>query len=185
MFHKLNSKWAIELLSFFPPNSEKIHVPFPPHHPGDFTDSIYLHFIQEFSELFPSAWPRLSSLQTFSLYYWPSPAVTCICIKERPQFCLEQANYIKTWYKYWAHSLKKLLNTLYFYFLNSLELKYEKYEHLQLSTKLYKIEIMKLYKIEVTAVYLHFICCTGWVGRVQTKADLPWCRSGLSFPVHH
>lgn len=123
--------------------------------------------------------------KTFSLYYWPSPAVTCICIKERPQFCLEQANYIKTWYKYWAPSLKKLLNTLYFYFLNSLELKYEKYEHLQLSTKLYKIEVMKLYKIEVTAVYLHFICCTGWVGRVQTKAELPWCRSGLSFPVHH
>lgn len=49
MFCKSNSKRSTELLSFFFPNSENIHAPFPSHHSGDFPDSIYLHFIQEFS----------------------------------------------------------------------------------------------------------------------------------------
>lgn len=71
MFHKSNSKWIIEILSFFFPNSENIHVHFP--HTGNFPYYLFA-FYPRFVQIVPiytakSLPPTTDLHKTFGLCY--------------------------------------------------------------------------------------------------------------------
>lgn len=151
-------RWNIKksVLSFL--NSGKIHVLLPPHHPGDFLHPPYLHFLQMFSKLFPSAQPGQGILPHSRplLYVINLPLLShAFETKKSPSFARTR-QITSTFDKYIkAPSLQRLLHALYLY-----PSYFSKNTYLRLS--------INLYKIEATAVYLHLILLR-WVTRVVKK----------------